>query len=65
MSTSARQLQWLAAIGGAVIMAAGVAFFGWPTFTVLAFKLVYDLRLLRRRSTAAALQGAGGNAGPP
>lgn len=37
MSTSAQQLQWLAAIGSAVVMAAGVAFFGWPTFTVLAF----------------------------
>ncbi len=37
MNTSAQQLQWLAAIGSAVVMAVGVAFFGWPTFTVLAF----------------------------
>ena len=36
MTTPAQQLQWLAAVGGAVVMAAGIAFFGWPTFTVLA-----------------------------
>ena len=36
MRTPAQQLQWLAAIGSAVVMAVGIAFFGWPTFTVLA-----------------------------
>jgi hypothetical protein len=36
MSTSARQVQWIAAIGSATVMAAGIAFFDWPTFTVLA-----------------------------
>jgi len=36
MSTPAKQLQWIAAIGSAVVMAAGIAFFDWPTFTVLA-----------------------------
>ena len=36
MNASAQQLQWLAATGSAVVMAAGIAFFGWPTFTVLA-----------------------------
>jgi len=36
MSTPAQQLQWIAAIGSAVVMAAGIAFFDWPTFTVLA-----------------------------
>jgi hypothetical protein len=34
--TPAQQLQWLAAIGSAVVMAVGIAFYGWPTFTVLA-----------------------------
>ena len=36
MRTPAQQLQWLAAIGSAVVMAVGIAVFGWPTFTVLA-----------------------------
>ena len=36
MRTPAQQLQWLAAIGSAVVMAVGIAFYGWPTFTVLA-----------------------------
>jgi len=36
MSTAARRLQWTAAIGSAVVMAVGVAFLDWPTFTVLA-----------------------------
>jgi hypothetical protein len=37
MSPSARRLQWLAAVGSAVVMAAGIVFFDWPTFTVLAY----------------------------
>jgi len=37
MSPSARRLQWLAAAGSAVVMAAGIVFFDWPTFTVLAY----------------------------
>ncbi len=36
MRTPAQHLQWLAAIGSAVVMAVGIAFYGWPTFTVLA-----------------------------
>ena len=36
MNAPAQQLQWIAAIGSAVVMAAGIAFFDWPTFTVLA-----------------------------
>jgi hypothetical protein len=36
MSEPARQLQWLAAMGSAVVMAAGIVFFDWPAFTVLA-----------------------------
>jgi hypothetical protein len=36
MRTPAQQLQWLAAIGSAVVMTVGIAFYGWPTFTVLA-----------------------------
>jgi len=37
MSPSARQLQRLAAVGSAAVMAVGVIAFDWPTFTVLAF----------------------------
>jgi len=37
MTASALQLQWIAAIGSAVVMAVGIVFFDWPTFTVLAF----------------------------
>ena len=36
MNAPAQQLQWIAAIGSAVVMAAGIVFFDWPTFTVLA-----------------------------
>jgi hypothetical protein len=36
MSTSAVQVQRLAAVGSALVMAAGIALFDWPTFTVLA-----------------------------
>lgn len=36
MNSSAQQLQRVAAIGSAVVMAAGIALFDWPTFTVLA-----------------------------
>lgn len=36
MSEPAQRLQRIAAIGGAAVMAVGIARFGWPTFTVLA-----------------------------
>jgi hypothetical protein len=35
-SPAAGQLQVAAAVAGAAVMAAGIAFFGWPTFAVLA-----------------------------
>lgn len=37
LTSSAPRLQWLAATGSAAVMVAGVVFFDWPTFTVLAF----------------------------
>ena len=43
MSSQARQLQWIAAIGGAVVMVVGIAVFGWPTFTVLALYWVENV----------------------
>ena len=43
MRTPAQQLQWLAAIGSAVVMAVGIAFYGWPTFTVLALYWVENV----------------------
>lgn len=36
MNPATGRLQWAAAVGSAVVIAAGVVFFGWPTFTVLA-----------------------------
>jgi hypothetical protein len=36
MAAPAPGLQRMAALGSAVVMAAGIAFLGWPTFTVLA-----------------------------
>jgi len=37
MNPPSRRLQWAAAVASAAVIAAGVAFFDWPTFTVLAF----------------------------
>jgi cytochrome b subunit of formate dehydrogenase len=63
MNAPAQQLQWLAAIASAVVMAAGIAFFDWPTFTVLA--LYWLENVVIGGFTALRILAAGAGAAKP